>query len=163
MKNKPLWIFFGCCAIPLTLAYIALESNWLPGSGTNKGQFLASEVHIDNWQIKEKKLWTIALQTPLSCEELCTKQITEMKNMYVALGKHQSKVDIAVLSNNDTLTDLTQYNISKTLQVGALYLIDHRGLVVLEYPFVDSVDERRAIQKGLLKDLKKLLKYARTS
>ena len=49
------------------------------------------------------------------------------------------------------------------LQPASLYLIDHMGLVVLEYPFKTQPQENRLVQKGLLKDLKKLLSYSRSS
>ena len=49
------------------------------------------------------------------------------------------------------------------LQAGDLYLVDHMGLVVLHYPYKNKPEENRLIQKGLLKDLKKLLNYARSS
>ena len=49
------------------------------------------------------------------------------------------------------------------LRPASLYLIDHMGLIVLEYPFNPQPQENRLIQKGLLKDLKKLLNYSRSS
>ena len=40
MKNNPLLLFVGCCAIPLVLAYGALKFDWLPTAITNNGEFL---------------------------------------------------------------------------------------------------------------------------
>ena len=51
----------------------------------------------------------------------------------------------------------------QSLNPASLYLIDHMGLVVLEYPFKVEPQENRLVQKGLLKDLKKLLNYSRSS
>lgn len=50
-----------------------------------------------------------------------------------------------------------------SLTPASLYLIDHMGLVVLEYPYKAKPQENRLVQKGLLKDLKKLLNYSRSS
>ena len=54
------------------------------------------------------------------------------------------------------------YNNSQ-LKQDALYLVDHMGLVVLVYPITDDEQTNRITNKGLMKDLKKLLNYARSS
>jgi len=84
--------------------------------------------------------------------------------LYVALGKNQQKVDVAVLTNQQQVSASWRLLAANPeLKAGDLYLVDHMGLVVLHYPYTAEPEQNRLIQKGLLKDLKKLLNYARSS
>jgi hypothetical protein len=164
MKNNPLLLFVACCAIPLILAYSALKLDWLPTAITNNGDFLRQEVKFENWQKNNPKQWTIALNYSRYCNHPCSEQLAALDNLYIALGKNQGKVDMAIIGEPQ-VNNLPWKIISeqKSLQPGSLYLIDHMGLVVLEYPFKAQSHENRLVQKGLLKDLKKLLNYSRSS
>jgi len=164
MKNKPLLLFVICCAIPLALAYGALKFDWLPTAITNHGEFLKQEVKLTNWQKNNPKQWTIALNYSAECNSACNEQLSALDNLYVALGKNQGKVDMAVMGIvNDKKLPWKMISGQQNLKPASLYLIDHMGLVVLEYPFKTQPQENRLVQKGLLKDLKKLLNYSRSS
>jgi hypothetical protein len=164
MKINPLLLFIGCCAIPLILAYSALKFAWLPSAVTNNGEFLQQEIKLADWAQQNPKQWTIALNYSNECNSACAEQLAALDNLYIALGKNQHKVDMAVIglpkhANSAWKTIAPQAN----LQPASLYLIDHMGLVVLEYPFNSEPQQNRLVQKGLLKDLKKLLNYSRSS
>lgn len=164
MKNKPLLLFVVCCAIPLVLAYSALKLDWLPTAITNHGEFLDREIKLDNWAQYNPKQWTIALNYSAHCKAPCAEQLAALDNLYIALGKNQHKVDIAIMGKPEMVT--SGWHIideQQQLKPASLYLIDHMGLIVLEYPFSSQPQENRLIQKGLLKDLKKLLNYSRSS
>lgn len=164
MKNNTLLLFVGCCAIPLALAYVALKLDWLPSAMTNNGKFLKQEIKLSNWASTHSKQWTIALNYSPNCTSPCYEQLKSLNNLYVALGKHQAKVDMAVIGTpRDKLIPWKIISQQVDLKPASLYLIDHRGLVVLEYPFKKQPQENRLVQKGLLKDLKKLLNYSRSS
>ena len=164
MKNKPLLLFVVCCAIPLVLAYSALKLDWLPTAITNHGEFLEREIKLDNWQQHNPKQWTIALNYSAQCEEPCSEQLAALDNLYVALGKNQHKVDMAIMGKPKAAKPHWHMIAEQQqLKPASLYLIDHMGLIVLEYPFNPQPQEDRLIQKGLLKDLKKLLNYSRSS
>lgn len=164
MKNKTLPIFVACCLIPLVLAYLALKLEWIPSASSNQGEFLSQEIKLKNWQQSDHKQWTIALNNPAECQQACDEQLQALDNLYVALGKNQSKVDMVVLGKsskqNSTWRQLESID---ELTPASLYLIDHMGLVVLQYPYEKEPLQNRLAQKGLLKDLKKLLNYARSS
>ena len=162
MKSRPLMLFVLCCVLPFLLAYVAIMSNWQPSDTTNKGQLLKKEVAIPNWQSKENTLWTIALAAPSTCLESCKKQHDRLANLYQALGKKRSKVELAILGQVED-SELTSFPEVAALKAGSLYLIDHHGLVVLAYPYEESNEKSKLIHKGLLSDLKKLLNYARSS
>ncbi|WP_404342047.1 transmembrane cytochrome oxidase associated protein [Pseudoalteromonas mariniglutinosa] len=164
MKTNPLYIFLACCLVPLALAYAALKLEWLPTGSSNYGHFLDREVRLDNWQKTEHKQWTIALNYPADCSLACEQQLAALSNLYIAVGKNQHKVAVAVLAEQPKdAAPWQQLAVSKQLQGGDLYLVDHHGLVVLRYPFSADPQQNRLVQKGLLKDLKKLLNYARSS
>ncbi|CCQ12722.1 transmembrane cytochrome oxidase associated protein [Pseudoalteromonas luteoviolacea B = ATCC 29581] len=163
MKNKTLWLFIGCCAVPLVGAYAALKLDWLPKGTTNQGEFVAGEKHLSALKQENGKLWTIVLNSPSGCLSDCDAQKATLPALYTALGKLQKDVDIAVLGQSDDTLPFAEYEEDSTLQPAHLYLVDHKGLVVLKYPYANDPEENRLIQKGLLKDLKKLLSYARSS
>lgn len=164
MKSNPLLLFVGCCAIPLILAYGALKFDWLPTAITNHGEFLSENVKFENWSQSNPKQWTIALNYSSQCNTPCSEQLEALNNLYVALGKNQGKVDMAIMGRpGDKNSPWKIIADQQSLQPASLYLIDHMGLVVLEYPFKAQPQENRLVQKGLLKDLKKLLNYSRSS
>ncbi|MBE0420093.1 transmembrane cytochrome oxidase associated protein [Pseudoalteromonas nigrifaciens] len=164
MKNNPLLLFVICCAIPLILAYSALKLDWLPTAITNNGEFLQQQVKYENWPQNNHKQWTIALNYSNGCTTPCSEQLAALNNLYVALGKNQNKVDVAVIGEVKAANSpWKSIDAQPNLQPASLYLIDHMGLVVLEYPFKTQPQENRLVQKGLLKDLKKLLSYSRSS
>jgi hypothetical protein len=159
-------MFALCCAVPLLLAYIVVKGQWLPERTTNHGQFLSKEVYIPNWESKEHVLWTIAVSAPDECGEICDKQFSALHNLYIALGKHKDSVGLAVLNYgdaNELPKEFGHYQVNETFPFANLFLVDHRGLVVLQYKYFNDEQQNRAEQKGLLKDLKKLLQYARSS
>ncbi|MFK3864887.1 transmembrane cytochrome oxidase associated protein [Pseudoalteromonas rhizosphaerae] len=164
MKKNPLLIFIGCCLVPLILAYLALKLEWIPSASSNKGEFLKQEIKLKDWKKTEHKQWTIALNHPAQCQQACAQQLQALENLYIALGKNQGKVDVAILGQTQQ-KELPWRQLPEVdvLQPASLYLIDHMGLVVLQYPYHSEPQQNRLTQKGLLKDLKKLLNYSRSS
>lgn len=164
MKNKPMVIFIGCCLVPLVLAYLALKLDWMPSTSTNNGEFLTTEVKIKDWKNSEHKQWTIALNHPKHCQQACAEQLQALDNLYIALGKNQGKVDMVILgATQQASSTWPQLAAIEELTPASLYLIDHMGLVVLQYPYREEPQQNRLTQKGLLQDLKKLLNYSRSS
>lgn len=163
MKNKTLWLFIGCCAIPVIAALIALDSGWLPKGTTNHGRFVEGEIHIEELKHQDGKLWTIVLNSPSSCLEPCQIQQSSLEALSVALGKMQKDVDIALLGDVREGSAFPSFPEQPSLAPAYLYLVDNKGLVVLEYPYEIEPQKNRMVQKGLLKDLKKLLNFARSS
>ena len=162
-KSKTGWLFLLCCVIPLVMAYVLVKLDWNPTQTTNQGQFLNATTYIDNWEQHEGVLWSIALSAPQACEHKCAQQVERLSKLYQALGKKQKHVELVVLGNTQKSQHLIKYPEHTSLSAGSVYLIDHRGLVVLEYPFIEDDEKSRVVHKGLMKDLKKLLNYARSS
>ncbi|ALU43877.1 hypothetical protein [Pseudoalteromonas rubra] len=159
--NKVPGLFLACCILPLIVAWGVLWSGWQPDSTTNNGSFLTQEVVL-NVPVQAHKSWFIALSQPDDCTQLCLGQQALMEQLTVALGKHRQQVGLLLLGQgqSDKASVLPEV---PSLSPGAFYLVDKRGLVVLEYLPQQDQTANRVLLKGLLKDLKKLLSYERSS
>ena len=166
MNNKKLIsLFMISFIVPLVFAFVVLKLDWLPGKTVNNGTFLTPEVKLTEWAKIKPKPWSIALLVGENCVDYCLEQRDQVRNLYIALGKNQNKVDLVLLGEQSTAVEgFKNYpEVSKNLQQDVLYLIDHMGLVVFYYPLVADQKSNQLIHKGLIKDLKKLLNYARSS
>ncbi|WP_206074155.1 transmembrane cytochrome oxidase associated protein [Pseudoalteromonas rubra] len=161
MMNKVAGLFLACCMLPLIAAWVVLWSGWQPDSTTNQGNFMNQEVILD---VPEQghKAWFIALNQPASCGQLCQSQIALMEQLTVALGKHRQQVGLLLLGEGQSEQASVLPEVA-SLSPGAFYLVDKHGLVVLEYLPQPDQTANRVLLKGLLKDLKKLLSYERSS
>lgn len=166
MNNKKLIaLFVFSFILPLALALLVLKLDWLPGSTVNNGKFLIPEVKLSAWAKIDPKLWSIGLLDSDKCTDICLMHRNEVKNLYRALGKNQNKVDLVLLGGQGSRVEGFKNYVmaSDNLEQDVLYLIDHRGLVVLYYPLVTDLKSNQLTGKGLIQDLKKLLNYARSS
>jgi len=165
LNNKKIISLFICCFIlPLLLAFILLKSDWLPDHKVNNGYFLESQVTLVEWQKISPKQWSILQKTENTCAAQCLANNQQMTQIANALGKYKDKVDLVLLTNSPSIHGLKSYPIqSQALQLNTLYLVDRFGLVVLAYPLSDNPQKNQDIKRGLIKDLKKLFKYARSA
>ncbi|HEY5715179.1 MAG TPA: transmembrane cytochrome oxidase associated protein [Psychromonas sp.] len=166
MNNRKLiFLFVISFIVPLLLALAVLKLDWLPGKTVNNGTFLIPEVKLSEWAKINPKPWSIALLADENCSDICVQRRDDVRNLYIALGKNQNKVDLVLLGEQSAAVQgFKNYQpVSEKLQQDVLYLIDHMGLVVFYYPLVEDQKSNQLIQKGLIKDLKKLLNYARSS
>jgi len=164
-NKKTIIIFIVSFIVPLALAYTVLKLDLIPTNTVNQGEFLSQEIKLDSWDAIEPKAWSIAYISAEQCNEKCANRRAELKNLHLALGKNQGKVDLVLLGKKEvTEAGFKNYVYNNNqLKQDALYLIDHMGLVVLVYPITDDEQANRMTNKGLMKDLKKLLNYARSS
>ncbi|AOT06716.1 hypothetical protein [Pseudoalteromonas luteoviolacea] len=155
--SKTLGLFIGCFLLPIIAAVTVLSLDFRPNRTTNNGDFLESEVWLPV-QSKDK-LWSIVLNVPKGCRSACDVQKSNVENLDVALGKHRNKVAIILVGDGESTVE---QDVQDKLMPAAFYLVDKHGLVVLEYPYQSNPDANRLVLKGLLKDMKKLLNYARS-
>ncbi|MEH6452425.1 MAG: transmembrane cytochrome oxidase associated protein [Psychromonas sp.] len=166
MNNKKiLSLFIISFIIPLALAFVVLKFDWLPARTVNNGDFLVPEVKLTAWSEIDPKPWSIGFIASNDCRDICLAHREEVKKLYLALGKKQIKVDLVLLGEQaEKLDGFKNYSLNNAgLSQDALYLIDHMGLVVFSYPIDVDPEINRLTNQGLIKDLKKLLKYARSS
>ncbi|TMN42749.1 transmembrane cytochrome oxidase associated protein [Pseudoalteromonas sp. S2755] len=163
MSKSAAW-FIGLFVLPVLLAFIALKIGWIPDGTTNHGEFLSQEVRQSELALETE--WSIVYQRPKQCNKQCSLLLDSLPNLYLALGKNQQKVSLVVLQdqNEKSIEFATSLPIHlNQLEDNYLYLVDNKGLFVLKYAPVDSLEAMRNVQKGLLSDLKKLLNYSRSS
>ena len=157
-------LFLICFITPLISAYLFIQSNWSPNTTVNNGLLVTENIIITDWHTPERRLWSIAIMAPNGCLGMCVATIESVNKVHLALGKHNEHVGVVLLSEteaafNNTEVVKTQLN---RLSEDSIYLVDHMGLIVLEYPLSNDISEE-IVFKGLLTDIKKLLKYARSS
>lgn len=123
------------------------------------------------------KTWQLFFIQPDECDLVCQNSRYVMQQVHTGLGPTQHRVQENILVEADQLTQLqiTLQNEKHTIQVwqwqphtapkeikpNHLYIADPLGNIMLQYQF--SEDHQTALMqaKGLLKDLKKLLKLSR--
>jgi hypothetical protein len=166
MNNKKLISLFVISFIlPLALALLVLKLDWLPGNTVNNGKFLTPEVKLSEWASIDPKLWSIGLVAGEKCTDICSAYRDQVKNIYIALGKNQNKVGLVLLGEKiPAVEGFKNYAVANdNLKPEVLYVIDHMGLIVFYYPLVSDLHSNQLTGKGLIKDLKKLLNYARSA
>lgn len=166
MNNKKLISLFVISFIlPLALALLVLKLDWIPDKTVNNGKFLTPEVKLSDWAKIDPKVWSIALLAGENCTEICLAHRDQVKNLYLALGKSQNKVDLVLLGEQSPAVEgFKNYAVADdSLKPEVLYLIDQMGLIVFYYPLVSDLHSNQLTGKGLIKDLKKLLNYSRSS
>ena len=171
--NKTLSLFLGCFIAPIIAAIVVLKFDLITPAQSNFGTFVEKNIQLAQWPNQQKK-WSILMVEPKLCDKNCIDRKEMVNNIYEVLGKHNLSVGsyslIAKSSEQAALVNLNTerafeipfLTMSESLNNDALYLVDHRGLVVLRYAvnYRDEMD--RVMKKGLIKDLKKLLNYSRS-
>jgi cytochrome oxidase Cu insertion factor (SCO1/SenC/PrrC family) len=180
--RKGLLIVFGLFVAPVLIAAIIFKMGWFTSGVTNKGEFMAQELTL-NWILPEKgadSKWTIFYSIPEHCDDTCNNMLYSLNQGYQALGKLQGKAHpIVVRNSNANITveqlnkqfsyiQVLEQNNNQQQTLGQLssdfvYLVDPFGKVVLRYKALAQKQEMIIKTKDWIADLKRLLKYSRTS
>jgi hypothetical protein len=180
-------LLFSIFAAPFVLAYTAYHF-WTPKSFVNRGtllqpvQLLADEpVQVDalaatSWS-KQDKLngkWILLLPENLPCAAACEERLVGLRQVHVAMGKHQPRIqravfvlsgtpdptylarlpDVVWLQGDKVRAKLQAASDAGTTPTQHIYLIDPLGNLFMRYPV-------NADLKDLVKDLERLLKASR--
>lgn len=183
--RRILWGMLIVFALPIIAAKLILSQHWYQSAVTNHGIFLEPPVFYHDFNLTNPAphQWQIAYLLPEQCEQLCQQQLHLLKQSHIALGKDQPRVMPVVLVPFQTneisqpvVSDIQQMgfvvyqssDIQAALMQGELgiaeqdyVLVDPRGQWVMRYPSVQSTQELPSELKGLLADLRKLLKLSR--
>ena len=109
--------------------------------------------------------WMMLLFNPEKCDSVCLKKIYDMRQLWIATGKFQDRVERAVLtynnfqspSENTKILLISKNAVLKNpfkLTPGALYLVDPMGYIMMVYPKSEDPTD-------MLKDLEHLLMISR--
>lgn len=160
-------------SLPAVIAKTVLSQHWYQSGVTNKGELIEPVTHFSSLGLDnpyEHKQWQLGYVVPAQCDEFCQQQIFLLGQSHVALGKYQTRVapvllvtegsDVSVLEQSySTLVVNEQFD--ELVDQSEYVIVDPLGQLVMRYPKVEQQTELVAQSKGLLSDLRKLLKLSR--
>ena len=176
-NRRSLLLLLTVFILPILLAKLALDNQWLSLGVTNQGKLITqpltlNDLGIDN-QAFDKK-WLIIYRLPHTCPDLCLHSIETVHNSYVALGKDMPRVS-AVLLKEDLFSALQNQRLAKSqweilaltpqmnnlLQEPQVLIADPLGNVILTHQLPKQEKLQAAFSKAIIADMKKLLKYSK--
>jgi hypothetical protein len=176
-NRRSLLLLLSVFILPILLAKLALENQWLDLGVTNQGKLLAQPLTLSQLGIEQSqfgKQWLIIYRLPNVCPELCLHSIEAVHNSYVALGKDMPRVSPVLLKKNifsaqqnkqlsksqwQVLTLTPQMN--NLLQEPQVLIADPLGNIILRHQLPENVEQQPAFGKAIIADMKKLLKYSK--
>ncbi|WP_394149288.1 hypothetical protein [Vibrio maritimus] len=162
-------VFF---ALPFIIAKAILSNNWYESGVTNHGQLIEPRMTFETLGIDnplQSQSWQLGFMLPATCDEACMNRLYIMGQTYLALGKYKERVAPAVYvlpeqalpELPETLTVVTVNDAFAGVVPSQGYLIaDTLGQLVMYFPPATK-EEQVSHSKGLLSDLRKLLKLSR--
>jgi len=164
-------------ALPVILAKLSLELNWLDLGVTNNGTLLAEELTLKKLGIEDsqfKQQWLMLYSLPKECENHCEKVMEVVHNTYVALGKDMPRVTpIALFQHQFTAAQQQQLEKSQWqlqamsepaksyITAPQVFIVDPLGNVFLSHSIPENNELLPTFGKQVLADMKKLLKYSK--
>jgi cytochrome oxidase Cu insertion factor (SCO1/SenC/PrrC family) len=183
-----LLVLMALFAVPMLLAWFLVE-HWQPGASVQHGELLDPIQPVAHFQAQLlagdeldttflKKHWTlIYINTENTCNNICRSRLNDIRQIRLALGKDMGRVQTLLLQTgmpdaefetwllkehpamtkavSDAITPGFFQKVFKTpsRRETWVYLVDPLSNLVMRYgPEVTS--------KGILEDLKRLLKYS---
>jgi hypothetical protein len=176
-SRRNLLMVIAVFVLPIVLAKLALTQNWLEYGVTNKGSLVGNELTLKDLGIADDELdsmWLMLYALPNDCTEQCEQTLLSVNNTLVALGKDRPKVrNVALYQHVLTEQQLSHLDASKwtiirspnekhsLIQRPTVLLIDPLGNIILEHKPPELYEEQAMFGKGILADMKKLLKYSK--
>ncbi len=155
---------------PFILAYYYFINDATSSRGTtNYGTFLKEQVIIDANHKLSDEYWMIVQVIPENCDTKCQENTHMLRQINTALGKDMSRVKrIIIFEKNIQKNNVYIKNYPKVIVLEnsekiynklskmeeRIFVADPFGNIILGY-------KRDFVPKGLLKDLKKLLKFSK--
>lgn len=183
-KRSALLLLLGVFVLPLLLAKLVLDLNWYQGGITNRGKLLDSPL-TPEWLSElgggKQGQWRLIYLLPEHCDSACQGALFNLRQVPVAVGAGQTRVDSTVLiaeSAQASLSTEIQSHLAgihllsisphvvaqmQTFEFGtkAIYIADPLGNVMMAYPLVSDKNAILAQGKDVLRDLKRLLKVSK--
>lgn len=162
-QQKTMLLLAATFLLPLLLAWLVLKLGWYQAGALSHGQWLEPPLQIDNYP---RGKWSIAQVVNGECAQQCQQNLAKLNNAWLALGiAKQKTLRVALTQPSDAAlfeqASLTQLSLNNRQQFSAYnqqwLLVDPTGWVILAYQ-PSQGDEQI---KGLITDLKKLIKNSR--
>ncbi|WP_070969577.1 hypothetical protein [Vibrio sonorensis] len=161
-------------AMPAIAAKVILNQNWYQSGVTNKGTLIDSGITYQTLGVANpyhQQSWQLAYRIPEVCTELCRQQLHLLQQSHIALGKYQQRVtpvvlvtpksDLSVLAQIPFATIPINDSFSELIDEAEYLIVDPLGQLVMRYPSTEQSEQLPLQTKGLLADLRKLLKLSR--
>lgn len=164
MKKRPLIFIVIVFILPVLAAKLILDKGWYQGGKTNHGILLTPAFNLG----KDIRHWLLLYSPAASCEQICRESLWQIRQVHTLLTTEGDRVKRYILGNDlQTTADLNLPRLTVTADLrtnfitDALYLVDPMGNVILYYQFPADRAQALIIGKGLLSDLKRLLKISK--
>jgi hypothetical protein len=170
-------IFIGLVvmfALPAIIAKTVLSQHWYQSGVTNKGELIEPVATLESLGIAnpyQQSQWQLGYVIPPECDEFCQQQVYLLGQSHLALGKYQQRVQPVLLVTGQSAAIEMEKGKYAQLMVNQEFeqivhpfeyvIVDPLGQLVMRYPRVESQSELVSQSKGLLADLRKLLKLSR--
>jgi cytochrome oxidase Cu insertion factor (SCO1/SenC/PrrC family) len=188
-SRKQIWILIGAFVAPLALAFLLYYGLGIrPHGTTNRGDLIHPPVTLPQVELPGaanqtfaadalRGKWSMVYIGDGACDDRCREALTLMRQTRLALGDDMNRVQrvflvsgnccdqayldaehdgllLGRIDNSPGQTLLETFpDTSQAAALGRIYLVDPLGNLMMKY-------EPDAPQKGLLEDLKKLLKLS---
>ncbi|MEW6993979.1 hypothetical protein AADZ84_06930 [Colwelliaceae bacterium MEBiC 14330] len=163
--------------LPVILAKLALEKEWLNTAVTNQGTLLTQPFTLNDLGLSDEGLnnqWLIIYRLPDICNKLCLESIEIVHNSYVVLGKDMPRVTPVLLTKNifsaeqsKQLSKSQWQRVQLTPQMNHLLITpqiliaDPLGNIILSHQHPEQAQQQALLGKAIIADMKKLLKYSK--
>lgn len=177
-KNRRiLLLVIAVFVLPVILAKLALNGDWLATGVTNKGTLLTGELTLEQLGIDTVKFdeqWLIIYNLPNQCGLACQQTLEAVHNTYIALGKEMPRVTPVALYQDELSKEQLQRVSQSQWELMAfplqaqhfinspqILIVDPLGNVFLSHKIPESNEQLPQFGKQILADMKKLLKYSK--
>jgi len=176
-NRRSLLLLILVFVLPIVIAKLALENQWLKSGVTNHGTLLEQPLTLKELGITDSKLakqWLIIYRLPDTCSDTCLQSIEAVHNSYVLLGKDMPRVTPVILKMNVFSAEQSKQLGKSQWQVIALtphmkqqltkaevLISDPLGNIILTHQIPASAQQQASFGKAILADMKKLLKYSK--
>ena len=162
-------------ALPAIIAKTVLDQNWYTSGVTNSGELIEPRTTLADFGITVPMVgegWLVGYIAPTECESLCEQQLHYLNQSYLALGKNKERVTpVVFVSEGNSLTGSLDKpalsllaggdQLSTEFSPASIVIIDPLGQLVMEYKSVSEPSQLVGQSKGMIHDLRKLLKLSR--
>lgn len=177
-QNKGRLVLIGLFLIfslPAIIAKTVLDQNWYTSGVTNSGELIEPRTTLADFGITAPMAgegWLVGYIAPTECESLCEQQLHYLNQSYLALGKNKERVTPVVFVSEGNLLSGSLDKPALSLLAGgdqlitefspaSIVIIDPLGQLVMEYKSVSDPSQLVGQSKGMIHDLRKLLKLSR--
>ena len=152
-------------ALPILLAKLALENQWLEMGVTNKGRLLSDELTLKQLGIDNdaySKQWLILYSLPEQCELNCEKALEMPRVTPVAMTQHiLTSAQSAQIAKSQWQLVSMPNQAKQYIDHSQVFLVDPLGNVFLSHELPKNIESLPQFGKQILADMKKVLKYSK--